>query len=162
MIMQKKSQKGFTLLEVLMYASLVAGFVTVALASTHQILEYSNRLRSMRELGENERFLIQKFNWILSGVQTLNSPAVGASSTSLSVTKLTFPANPLLVSLATGTIQLKAGASSTVALSNNYFASTSNLKFENIQYSNQYAIRITAQLTNDFATTSIDTTIFYK
>ena len=155
------AKEGFTLIEVLIYAGIVSGFIVIALVLAYQIIDYSDRLESQRELGENQRFLVQKINWVLSGVQAINSPAPGVSGATLSVNKFNFGQNPLVVDAVASTTRLKIGLAEAVSLTNRY-ASVSNLLFEHLNFSGEDVIRVTANLSNDVASTSIDMTVLIK
>ncbi|MDP3729190.1 MAG: hypothetical protein Q8R26_00325 [bacterium] len=155
------SKVGFTLIEVVLYAGMVTGFITISLLSMQAIIEYGDRLEQQRELNENQRFLIEKLQWILSGVQLVTVPAVGGTNTSLSVTKINFAQNPLMVTLAQGVVSLGIGGGNALPLTNR-FASTSGLKFEQLALGNQRAIRVSALLENTNATTSLNALIFIK
>ena len=154
-------KRGFTLIETLVYVAIVAGFITVSLSAVYQMIDFGGRMRNQREINENQRFLIQKFDWILNSADTINSPLLGGSGNALSVNRLNFAQNPLVVDVVGGAVRLSSGGGAPVALTNNY-ASTSNLLFEHLNFSGQSAIRITGTLSNASASTSIDTTIIVK
>lgn len=153
--------RGFTLIETLIYAAIVAGFITIAFLAVYQMIDSSGRLRNQQEINENQRFLIQKLDWILNSADAINSPPLGGSGNTLSVNKLNFAQNPLVVDVIDGAVRLLSGGGLPVSLTNNY-ASTTNLLFEHLNLSGQSAIRITGTLSNASASTSIDTTILIK
>ena len=156
--LSKNYRRGFTLLETLIYATLVGSFVTVFTLITYQIIDFSGRLENQRELSENQRFAVQKFHWLVVGA-TINSPAQGSSAVSLTVTKSGI--GQLIMDQAGGALRLKTGAGDPIPLTNNY-VTVNNLLFEHLNFSGKSAIRITAELENDIATTSIDTTIIVQ
>ena len=156
-----KKPNGFTLIEVLIYSAIVAGFITFAVLAAYQIIDFSGRLENQRELSENERFLAQKLSWVLSGVDTINAPVAGASGATLSVNKLNFSQNPLVIDLANGVVRLTGGSGPAVPLTNS-FASSSNLIFRRLDFSGQEAIRVTVNLENKTASSSLDYTIIVK
>ena len=159
--MNIRKTTGFTLIEPLIYAAIVAGFITVSLSVVYQMIDFSGRLRNQREINENQRFLIQKLDWILNSADTINSPPLGGSGNTLSVNKLNFAQNPLVVDADGGAVRLSSGGGLPVPLTNNY-ASTTNLIFEHLNFSGQSALRITGTLFNASASTSIDATIIVK
>ncbi len=157
-----RSQQGFSLLETLIYATVVAGFVSAMLFAAKELIDYSERVKQQRELYETQRFLTQKFNWVLSNIQSITTPAVSASSTSLAVNKISFASNPLVVDRFNGIIRLTTGAGTPVPLNDSRYASATSLKFEYLDFGDQFAIRATAGLENAFATTSVSTIIFVR
>lgn len=159
--MMKIKSRAFTLIETLVYAGIISGFLTISLILVYQMINYSNALKNQRELGENQRFLIQKLEWVLSSVQAVNAPALGATSTSLSVNKIGFGQNPLTVNLSGGTVTLSNSATSSVALNNGY-VTVSNLLFSNLNLSRQNTVEVTATLSNGATSTPIDALIVVK
>ncbi len=151
-------KKGFTLIETLVYIGIVGGFITFFILTAYQIIDFSERLEKQRELGENQRFLVQKLHWVLSGA-TVSVPAQGSSGAVLTVTKT--GVGQITVDSLAGAARLKIGAGDAVLLTNDY-ASTTNLLFEHLNFSGKSAVRARADLANDVATTSIDTTIIIK
>ena len=159
--MKLTTNSGFTLIETLVYVAIVGGFVVVSLSAVYQMIDFGGRVRNQREINENQRFLIQKLDWILNSADAINSPPLGGSGNVLSVNKLNFAQNPLVVDIVGGAIRLSSGGGLPVALTNSY-ASTTNLFFEHLNFSGQSAIRITGILLNASASTSIDTTIIVR
>ncbi len=151
-------KKGFTLIETLVYAGIVGGFITLFILIAYQIIDFSGRLEKQRELGENQRFLVQKLHWALSGA-TVSVPAQGSSGNILTVTKT--GVGQITVDESAGAVRLKIGASEAVPLTNDY-VSISGLLFEHLNFSGKSAIRARADLANDVATTSIDTTVLIQ
>ncbi|MEK9186129.1 MAG: prepilin-type N-terminal cleavage/methylation domain-containing protein, partial [Patescibacteria group bacterium] len=95
-------RKGFTLVEVLIYAGIVTMIITFALLGTYQIIDYQDRLEDQLEVTENSKFLIQKIAWVLQNNSAINSPVLGSSGLSLSVNKLNYGSNPLVITLSNG------------------------------------------------------------
>ena len=62
-------KRGFTLIETLVYVAIVAGFITVSLSAVYQMIDFGGRVRNQREINENQRFLIQKLDWILNSAE---------------------------------------------------------------------------------------------
>ncbi|MDP2695995.1 MAG: hypothetical protein Q8O87_01945 [bacterium] len=161
MIVGNNSQRGSTLIEVIIYSGIVAGFLAIAFLAASQFVNFSDDLRYQKELGENQRFIVQKLNWLLSGVQNINIPMLGDSGAMLSMDKINSISNPLVLDLSGGKLRLTIGGGQSVELNNDY-GDVSGLLFEHLDFSGQSAIRITATLSNDLAATAIDTTIIYQ
>ncbi len=156
-----KNQKGFTLIEVIVYAAILAGFFVFSITFASRIIEYAGHLEKQRELGENQRFLEQKLQWVLSGIQTVAAPQEGIASSTLSVTKANFLYNPVIVTWANGAVRLSLQNGTPVALTNR-FATVTSLAFDQMNLAGQHAVRVRTLLQNDVATTSIDMMVYYK
>lgn len=137
---------------------MIVSFTTLA---AYQIINYQDRVRAQLELQENGKFLTQKIQWVLQNNSAVNSPSGGASGASLSVSKLSFAGNPLVVDLNGGVIRLKTGTANPVDITNRY-VSASNLTFNHYVLSGLSAIRARVTLQNSVGSTSVDTTIFVK
>lgn len=155
-------KKGFTLIEILIYCGIVSVFVTVSLLSAYQIIEYSSKLEKRRELNENHRFLIQKLGWVLSGVTSVNYPQEGIPNNALSINKINFSANPIIIDSLNGAMRIASGGGPAIELMNNNYASVSNLLFEQLNFDFQYAIKVTGTLSNDTASVPIDSIFYFK
>lgn len=152
--------RGFTLIEILIYSAIVTIIFSFSLLAVYQIIDSDERVFSREELTANQKFLLQKISWALQNVDTVNSPAAGAGGPGLSVNKLNYPYNPLVISLDNGAVKLTSGATAT-PLTNDY-VNVSGLNFEHLNFSGKSAIRATVALENKFGTTTIDATITVK
>lgn len=153
--------KGLTLIETLIYAAIVSGFVVLGLVITYQMIDFQDDLNGAKELYENQRFLTQKINWVLSGLSVINNPAVGAVGASISASKIGFSPNPLVIDSLGGTARLSIGGGAAVALTNN-FVTVSDLSFENINFSGKNFVRAKATLFNGRSSTTIDSLILIR
>ncbi len=151
---------GFTLIETLIYSGIVSGFITISLFLVLQMIEFRSSLENQRELNENQRFLIQKLNWALRG-SAINSPAAGASAGSISVNKIGYASNPIVIDSLNGAVRLASGGGTALPITN-AFASTTNLVFQNLNLSGKTVIRVTANLAGQSSSTTIDNFILIK
>lgn len=156
----KTTNRGFTLLEILIYSTIVTLFLTAGLLVTYNIIDYSDRANANRELTENEKFLVQKVFWVLQSNSAINSPLSNATGTSLSVNKLSYSFNPLVISLSGGVVNLVSGATTTPLT--NRFVTASNLVFTRRNFSGNDLITVTAVLTGKYTSTTVNTTIAVK
>ena len=81
------SQSGVTLIEVLLYITILGFVMTAALMSTYQILSGSESLSYKNVTEEEAGFIIAKINWALNDVSLINSPSANGSGGTLSVNK---------------------------------------------------------------------------
>lgn len=156
-----KKEQGLTLIETLIYSGIVSGFVVLALVITYQMIDFRDDLNNARELYENQRFLSQKIDWVLSSVSAINSPAIGATSASVSVNKISYGSNPLVLDLSAGAARLSIAGAAAIALTNGY-VTVSGLTFENLSLSGHSFIRAKATLANGLSSTTIDNMILIK
>ncbi|MEK7624567.1 MAG: hypothetical protein AAB404_02530 [Patescibacteria group bacterium] len=156
-----KINGGFTLIETILYIGIVAIIISSFFLISEQIIFSDNRTRQQIELAENQKFLIQKINWLLRSVDTVNSPAPDTSGATLSINKINFADNPLVIDLNNNAVRLKTGSADAALLTNNSVIVT-DLLFYQLTLPNQNAIRVTANMRNDVASVAIDKFILIK
>lgn len=117
-IQRTPKRSGFTLIEVLIYIVLFSIIVSGTILVFYQLLRSQAQNKSRSEVESEANFLMTKIAWALSGAQTINSPAPGATSTSLSVSKYNFAQNPLVFDVSSGTLRLSRGGGTPAALNN--------------------------------------------
>jgi len=88
---------GFTLFETLIYAVLISIVIGMVLIAVYEIIEARYRSLARVEIEEETNFLMRKIVWVLSGVSSINGPPLGVTSTTLSVNKVNFSQNPVVV-----------------------------------------------------------------
>ncbi|MBI2591779.1 MAG: hypothetical protein HYW34_03840 [Candidatus Brennerbacteria bacterium] len=123
--------KGFSLIETIIYAALISIIIGMVLLVVFQIVESQDRSRAKTEVEEETNFLISKIKWALSGVDVINIPAGGSTSSTLSINKFNFSQNPIVISLASGSLELAIG-SSAPAILNSGSVSVPNISFQHI------------------------------
>lgn len=149
------NNKGFTLIETLIYATIVTGMVTFAILASYQLIESADKIRNQKEVAENKKFFEQKMYWVFQNISAINSPTTGATTTSLSVDKLSHADNPVVVDVNNGVVTLKQGSNPAIPITNEYVA-VQNLEFHNYDFSGRPAIQISGAMYNAFSSTSID------
>ena len=131
--MRMITNRGFTLIEMLLYAAIftiVAGGMTVFAVAMLQSAEQTDY---RVEVSDNTRFLVQKMQRVIQGATVINSPAVGGTSSSLSVNTASTSANPFVVYASGGILLLKMASATPVPLTNS-FVTVSSLSFRNYDY----------------------------
>lgn len=160
-----KTNDGFTLIETIIYIGIIAIIISSFLLISQQIIFSASRTRQQIELTENQKFLVQKINWLLRNIDSINTPSPNTSSGILSINKVGFNDNPMVLSLADNVVYLTTGSTttSTAPLTNNSVIVTS-LTFYQLTFSSssQNAIRVTADMENDVASTTIDKFVLIK
>lgn len=122
---------GFTLIETLIYAALISIMIGFSLMAVYQIIDSSESLNKKIVIEEEANFLLRKIEWALTGVEIINNPVSGASSSILSVNKINFSANPLIFDLDSDNLRLKKGTGNPIIL-NNQNVKITNLAFEHL------------------------------
>ncbi len=80
-------QKGFTLIETLVYLALFSIIIGGLIAASYMLFETSDRNQTKAMMQEEENFLIAKINWALSGASSVSVPSANSSGSTLTVTK---------------------------------------------------------------------------
>ncbi len=122
---------GFTLIETLIYALLVAFITSGVLVSIYQIIQGSSTLNSRIVAEEETNFIFRKIAWALAGAYDINSPGTGDIGTTLSVDKENFSDNPIVFDLDSGNLRIKRGDEGAVIL-NNEQVTINNATFEHL------------------------------
>lgn len=97
-----KQQSGFTIIETLVYLGLFGIVMAGIIVAAYSTFELTDRIKTKAMLTAEGNFLLSKINWAMSGVQTINLPAVGCTvnCNALSVDKWdTGIGNPVQVTL---------------------------------------------------------------
>ncbi len=161
------SRKGFTLIETVLYVTILSIIIGFSILIFYQVLssEVQNRLR--RETETEADFLMRKIIWALTGAQTISQPAASASSSVLTISKYNFPANPLTFDLSAGAARLsRAGGQSVPLTSSNvqvarlifYHTASSSWQPESIRFT--LSIAVSSSETAVKASTTLENTIY--
>lgn len=124
-------EKGFTLIETLIYAVLVAIIIGGILVAIYQIIQGASTLRTRIVAEEETNFIFRKIAWALAGAFDINSPGGGGTGTTLSVDKKNFPDNPIVFNLDSGNLTVKRGGGETTLLNNDNII-VSNVAFKHL------------------------------
>ena len=160
---------GFSLIETLIYITLFTTVIVFVIASFYQLIDSQNRNRARIETETEGNFVMQKISWALNSLQTINQPAVGATSTTLSVNRYNFAQNPLVFDIASSVVRLSRAAlepipltSSNVRVGQLLFAHVSSTATQ------PEAVQITLNLSSNItdlnkqASNTITTTIYLR
>lgn len=104
-----KKDKGFTLIETLLYLSLLSIILTGSLTTAYYLLEGAQKLENKISNNEERNFILNTTEWLTSGVSVINSPLGGQSGNSLSLNKIGFDKNPISLFQGAGKLYLKIG-----------------------------------------------------
>ncbi|MEK7546797.1 MAG: hypothetical protein AAB536_01305 [Patescibacteria group bacterium] len=109
---------GFTLIETLLYSALFSMVIGFSIIIFYQVLSSESQNRARREVETEADFLMRKITWALSSAQSVSQPAVGATSSVLTLNKYGFSQNPLTFDAYSGTARLSRAAGTPVSLTN--------------------------------------------
>lgn len=153
---------GFTLIEILIYAGLTTAILSFAILTVYSLIDTVDRGKNLQELAENQKLLEQKIYWVLQNVSAINSPDAGATTTVLSVNKLNYGQNPVVVDSISETARITIGVGAALPITNDAYVAVRDLLFHQLELSGRSAIKVSGELFNAFASTSlsIDLLIF--
>lgn len=126
-----KLNKGFTLIEILIYLALFSIIIGGVLVTAYQVIEASHKTASRVVIEEEANFLLRKIEWALSAVSLINAPAAGMSGSTLSINKVGFSASPIIFELDSSNLRIKKYAEE-AAILNSSRVSISNLTFHHL------------------------------
>ena len=70
--MINKHNKGFTLIEVIIYIALFSFLIGNAFVVAYQLIDNSGKLETKNNIQEEGNFVMRKLNWALTGVKTFS------------------------------------------------------------------------------------------
>ena len=141
------NQEGFTLIEVLVYAIIFALLVGTMTLFAFSMLNGSTKADMQLEVTDNARFVTQKLQYILHGATSVDSPVVGSSAASLSITTATTSWNPFVIDVSNGALRFKKGSAAAVPLTDS-FVRISSVSFKTYAFSDstKNTVRFKAQV----------------
>lgn len=118
-----RNAAGFTLIEVMIYSTLLAVLFGFTFLSINNMIASNNRLLSKNEVASSVEFVSRKLEWIFLQAKSVSMPAPNSSSTSgLTVATNSTSTNPAVFSVSGANFFLStAGASSTPIINDKIF-----------------------------------------
>ena len=143
-----KNQKGFTLVELLLYVAISSVMLLVISLFLSTLLQSRVKNQTIAEVEQQGIQIMQIITQTLRNGATINSPIVGSSAASLSVDTYNVVNNPTIFDLSLGVIRIKEGATAVVSLTNSR-VTASALNFQNLsRASTPGTIRISFTITS--------------
>lgn len=105
----KVSKLGFTLVETLLYLAITSTILLVVFMFVGLMLEARIKFQAIAEVEQQGTFVMQTILKNIKTAQSVNYPAVGESSDSLSLTSLNFQDNPIIFNENAGLITQRVG-----------------------------------------------------
>lgn len=126
-----RTQRGFTLLELLLYIAIVAIIVSSFSAFLVLALRMRVKMQTIAEVEQQGKRVMQLITQTARNAVTINSPAVSATSTSASFDVVTASKDPTVFDVSSNALRIQEGTSSAVVLTNSR-VTASGLQFYNI------------------------------
>jgi len=126
--------RGFTLIEFLLYITIVATVVLIAGGIGLNVLLGKAKLSALQEVSQNARFSIEKIAYEVRNAEAINSPAPGLASSTLSLQMAVAGVNPTVFDLSNGVLRIQEGTSDAINLTSSE-VTVSSVQFLNVSYS---------------------------
>ena len=123
--------RGFTLIETIIYIALFSIIISLVIGAVYQIIQGSEDLQKNIVAEAEAHFLMRKTEWALAGVSAINSPASGLTGATLSVDKVNYSQNPIVLDLDSGSLRIKKGLGDPIIL-NSANVTISDLQFQHL------------------------------
>lgn len=156
-----KKRRGFTLIETLIYTAIISIIISSFILILYNIVQSVDRTTRNVDLVEQKQFLIQKIDWVLQSVSVVNTPTAGDSAASISVNKINYALNPVVVSAQNGVLRISEGGGADISLTPTGVV-VSNLNFIHTATANETSIKFTATISNSATSTNISYTKIIK
>jgi prepilin-type N-terminal cleavage/methylation domain-containing protein len=127
----RKFSRGFTLIELLLYVSISSIILLVSIFFLQTLLESRIKNQTIAEVEQQGLQIMQLITQTIRNSDSINSPALGVSATSLSVNTITGGLNPTVFDLSGGVVRIKEGSAAVVPLTNSRIT-VSALSFFNL------------------------------
>lgn len=124
-------QKGFTLVELLLYLGLAAVLLLVISVFLAMLLQSRVKNQTVAEVEGQGAMVMNLITQTIRNAEGINSPAAGASAASLSLDAAGVSNDPTVFDLSSGTLRIQEGAAAPVALTSSQ-VTASSLSFQNL------------------------------
>ncbi len=127
----KKQRKAFTLVEALVYITLMSITLVSIVTLMYWILDSRSKTQVIAEVESQSVLAIDEISQRIRNATGINSPTPGNSSSTLSLVVSDGAKNPTIIDLSAGVIRIKEGVSSEVPITTARLSIT-NLTFQNV------------------------------
>lgn len=129
----KKKQKGFTLIEILLYLAISVVMVVLIGSVGVNVLTTLASVHTEEELQYNSQFITEKIRTIVNDAETIGIPTSGATSSVLSLTMSDPAKNPTIIDVVDGRLRMQEGSDTPQFLSGQNVV-VSAVTFSNVTY----------------------------
>jgi len=161
-IHDSRKTAGFTLLEFIIYMALVTVIISAVSQLGFNIIVNKEKTETVEEISYNARFGMTKITDAVHRAELINTPLVGATSTTLSLKMASSSEDPTIFSISGGILQVQVGSNSPVDITSNE-VTVSPLEFSNVSYPTASGtVRITATIESASSSQKIKSYNFSK
>ncbi len=132
---QSRKQKGFTLIELVLYLALASILLLTVVTFLGVLLQSRVKNQTIAEVEQQGAQIMQLVTQTIRNAEGVNSPGQGASATSTSLNVVSAANDPTVFDLSGGVLRITEATSTPVSL-NSSRVSVSGLTFENFSRSN--------------------------
>lgn len=138
----RKTKKGFTLVEALLYVSIISALILMMSSFLYLILNSRTKSQAILEVESQGEFVMNQITQAIRNSDSISVPLQGLSGQLLTLSNLDSSKNPTVINLSDGNIQIKEGVSPITSLTSSQVI-ISDILFRNISKGNSPgAIRI--------------------
>ncbi len=127
----KKNKSAVTLIELSLYIGLSTIIILGSSLLLKTVMDSRSKDTTISEVEQQGNLALQTITRSIRNATLVNSPAIGATSSSLSLNTTVSGNNPTVFSLASGVISMKEGSATAIPLTGSR-VTISNLLFQNL------------------------------
>lgn len=118
--------RGFTLIEVMLYIGLFTLLIGSVFVTAYQIIEGTNKINIKTTTQEEGNFVMRKIDWLLTGLDSANILSINGSGCSQTLTsqKINYPSNPITLRINSNTLEIKEASGSYIPITTSNVAVT--------------------------------------
>jgi type II secretory pathway pseudopilin PulG len=131
MVRSNETQKGFTLVELLLYVSLVGLMSFVIAAFVPLLLDTREKNTTIAEVEQQGALVLGRIAQEVRNAEAITSPSAGSNGSSLTLDVVAGADDPTVFDLSSGALRITQGAGSATDLTNSR-VTVSDLDFENL------------------------------
>ncbi len=147
------SQKGFTLVEMVLYVAICSLFLVSSSYFLSFLMESKVRSQVMNEVNQQGVQITTLLTRTIRGARSIDVPLVGTASTTLSLTVVDGTRSPTVFTSSSSVFTIREGGKSSVALTNHRIVVT-DLLFQNVSASSSLEKIVRFSFVLRYATTS--------
>ena len=144
--MNRKKLFGFTLIEILIYITLVAGILITATSFAWNVINSRTKAFAVQEVEQNGRFIMEKIIQSVNQANDITAPAIGLTDSQLELAMKDVLEDPTVFTLDGNTLKMSQAGGLQIEL-NSSNALVTRLDFTNFSTANNKTKNIKVELT---------------
>lgn len=129
------NKKGFTLIETLIYVSILSLMLTVIVSFALSLNSFRKQTQFMLEINDQGSSAMRLLTQTIRDGRAINAPVVGATAQALSISTSATATNPTVFTESNGTLYITEGSGNMIALTNDKVRFT-NFTITNVSHEN--------------------------